>query len=446
MDKAVDMGAIVDESQRKTIAELCQLGCDEGGDMWQPNTVIPETGCFFPPTLFTNVSPSSTIVQEEIFGPVLVSLTFRTHKEAISLANNTRYGLAGSVWSQDIDTALEVARSIRAGAIWVNCTNQFDANAGFGGYRESGFGREGGREGMFAYMRPVNKETSTTSTIGTNSTPSASSGESIDRTAKMYIGGKQKRPDGGYTLEINGPNGTVGEVGRGNRKDIRDAVEAASGATKWANVNAHSRAQVLYYIAENLDQRKSEYAARISSMTGCNNEDATNEVADTVEEWFRWAAWCDKYDGAVHETTMHGLVLAVNEAVGVVGVTCPNQRPLHGFTRLVAPLIAMGNAVIAIPSESHPLSATDLYQVLETSDLPDGVLNIVTGIHSEFVGDLAAHDGVDSMWVGTGDIAEVQIASVTNMKRVWKANTCASDAEMLRQATHVKNIWLPHGV
>ena len=125
MDKAVDMGAIVDESQRKTIAELCQLGCDEGGDMWQPNTVLPETGCFFPPTLFTNVSPSSTIVQEEIFGPVLVALTFRTHKEAISLANNTRYGLAGSVWSQDIDTALEVARSIRAGAIWVNCTNQF---------------------------------------------------------------------------------------------------------------------------------------------------------------------------------------------------------------------------------------------------------------------------------------------------------------------------------
>ena len=446
MDKSVDMGAIVDESQRKTIAELCQLGRDEGGEMWQPNTEIPDNGCFFPPTLFTNVSPSSTIVQEEIFGPVLVALTFRTHKEAIALANNTRYGLAGSVCSQDIDTALEVARSIRAGAIWVNCTNQFDANAGFGGYRESGFGREGGREGMFAYMRPVKKETSEISVIGTNSPPSASGGESIDRTAKMYIGGKQKRPDGGYTLEINGPGGTVGEVGRGNRKDIRDAVEAASGATKWANVNAHSRAQVLYYIAENLDQRKSEYAARISSMTGCSNEDATNEVADTVEEWFRWAAWCDKYDGAVHETTMHGLVLAVNEAVGVVGVTCPNQRPLHGFTRLVAPLIAMGNAVIAIPSESYPLSATDLYQVLETSDLPDGVLNIVTGIHSEFVGDLAAHDGVDSMWVGAGDIAEVQIASVTNMKRVWKANTGASDAEMLRQATHVKNIWLPHGV
>ena len=448
MDKSVDMGAIVDESQRKTIAELCQLGCEEGGEMWQPDTEIPETGCFFPPTLFTNVSPSSTIVQEEIFGPVLVALTFRTHKEAIALANNTRYGLAGSVWSQDIDTALEVARSIRAGAIWVNCTNQFDANAGFGGYRESGFGREGGREGMFAYMRPINKlpETITSSSSGSNPTPSTSAAEPIDRTAKMYIGGKQKRPDGGYTLDVKGPNGSVGEVGRGNRKDIRDAVEAASAATKWSVVNAHSRAQVLYYIAENLEQRSTEYATRLSLMTGCSDEDATNEVADSVSEWFRWAAWCDKYDGAVHETTMHGLVIAVNEAVGVVGVTCPDERPLHGFTRLVAPLLAMGNAVIAVPSEKHPLSATDLYQVFETSDLPGGVLNIVTGIHSEFVGDLAAHDGVDSIWVGAGDIAEVQIASVTNMKRVWKAEMGARDSEMLRQATHVKNIWLPHGI
>jgi aldehyde dehydrogenase (NAD+) len=447
MDKSMDMGAIVDESQRKTIADLCQVGCDEGGEMWQPSLELPEQGCFFPPTLFTNVAPASTVVQEEIFGPVLVSLTFRTHKEAIALANNTRYGLAGSVWSQDIDTALEVARSIRAGAIWVNCTNQFDANAGFGGYRESGYGREGGREGMYAYIRPLSKLTETsTASKNTNTTPSASSSESIDRTAKMYIGGKQKRPDGGYTMDISGPSGDVGQVGRGNRKDIRDAVEAACGATKWANTNAHTRSQILYYIAENLEARSAEFASRLTAMTGSSESESAKEVEDAVSEWFRWAAWCDKYDGAVHETTMHGLVLAVNEAVGVVGVTCPDERPLHSFTRLVAPLLAMGNAVIAVPSESHPLSATDLYQVFETSDLPGGVLNIVTGIHSEFVSDLAAHDAVDSMWVGTGDIAEVQIASVSNMKRVWKAEIGVSDDEMLRQATHVKNIWLPHGV
>lgn len=444
MDKAIDMGAIVDESQRKTIADLCQLGCDEGGEMWQPENELPSSGCFFPPTLFTNVAPSSTIVQEEIFGPVLVALTFRSPSEAIALANNTRYGLAGSVWSQDIDTALEVARSIRAGAIWVNCTNQFDANAGFGGYRESGFGREGGREGMFAYMRPIKSKREEQESAGFHISEPIVGG--IDRTAKMYIGGKQKRPDGGYTLDVIGPKGKVGQVGRGNRKDIRDAVEAACSSTSWAKSNAHTRSQILYYIAENLDARASEFADRISTQTGATPDAAQAEVKKAVSEWFRWAAWADKYDGAVHETPMKALVLAVNEAVGVVGVTCPDEQPLYGFTRMVAPLLAMGNTVVVVPSESNPLSATDLYQVFETSDLPAGTLNIVTGIHSEYTATLAAHDGIDSVWVGSGDIAEAQIASTGNMKRVWKTNLSASDDEFLRQATHVKNIWLPHGV
>ena len=444
MDKAIDMGAIVDESQRKTIAELCQLGCDEGGVMWQPETNLPENGCFFPPTLFTNVAPSSTIVQEEIFGPVLVSLTFRSPREAIELANNTRYGLAGSVWSQDIDTALEVARSIRAGVVWVNCTNQFDANAGFGGYRESGFGREGGREGMYAYLRCKQPHASHEQDIGFHISEATS--DAVDRTAKMYIGGKQKRPDGGYSLDVVGPAGIVGQVGRGNRKDVRDAVEAACAAAGWAKTNAHTRAQILFYIAENLDARVAEFAERISAQTGVTPEAAMGEVKDAVAEWFRWASWADKYDGAVHETTMRALVVAVHEAVGVVGVTCPNDRPLFGFTRLVAPLLSMGNTVVVAPSESSPLSATDLYQVLETSDLPAGVLNIITGIHEEFTQTMAAHDAIDSMWVASGDISSVQVASVSNMKRVWNADISAPDGEFLRQATHVKNIWLPHGV
>jgi aldehyde dehydrogenase (NAD+) len=257
----------------------------------------------------------------------------------------------------------------------------------------------------------------------------------------MYIGGKQKRPDGGYSLDVPG-----GQVGRGNRKDIRDAVAAAIKATAWAEMSAHSRAQVLYYIAENLEQRTEEFASIISASTGCSDDDAATEVADSVAEWFRWAAWADKFDGRVHETTMHGLVLALNEAIGVVGVICPDSRPLHGFTRLVAPLLAMGNTVVAIPSEAHPLAAAGIYQVLETSDLPGGVLNFVTGLRQEIVSTLAEHDGVDAIWSAAGDIAEVEVASAGNMKRVWNADTSAADEELLRAATQVKNIWLPHGV
>src|SRR5881227_1520149 len=155
LDKAVDMGAIVSPGQLKEIQRLVAQGVEEGADMWQPSWACPTEGYFFPPTLFTNVSPATTIAQVEIFGPVLVSMTFRTPAEAVALANNTRYGLAASVWSENINLALDVAPKIKAGSVWINCTNMFDASSGFGGYRESGFGREGGKEGLYEYVRPA---------------------------------------------------------------------------------------------------------------------------------------------------------------------------------------------------------------------------------------------------------------------------------------------------
>src|SRR5579862_7913131 len=152
LDKAVDMGAIVAPVQLERIRGLVKQGADEGATMWQPSWAVPAEGCFYPPTLFTNVQPSSTIAQVEIFGPVLVTMTFRTPAESVALANNTPYGLAASVWTENINLALDIAPKVKAGVVWVNCTNQFDAASGFGGYRESGFGREGGREGMWEYL------------------------------------------------------------------------------------------------------------------------------------------------------------------------------------------------------------------------------------------------------------------------------------------------------
>ena len=155
LDKAIDIGAIVAPAQLQKIQRLVEQGRDEGATMWQPSWACPTEGYFFPPTLFTNVAPAATIAQVEIFGPVLVSSTFRTPAEAVALANNTRFGLAASVWSEDINQALDIARQIKAGVVWVNSTNLFDAAAGFGGYRESGFGREGGKEGLYEYVQPV---------------------------------------------------------------------------------------------------------------------------------------------------------------------------------------------------------------------------------------------------------------------------------------------------
>src|SRR5712664_1234106 len=153
LDKAVDMGAIVSPVQLERIRALVQKGVEEGAEIWQPSWACPTDGYFYPPTFFTNVAPAATIAQVEIFGPVLVSMTFRTLAEAVELANNTPYGLAASVWTENINLALDVAPKIKAGVVWINCTNLFDAASGFGGYRESGFGREGGKEGMWEYVK-----------------------------------------------------------------------------------------------------------------------------------------------------------------------------------------------------------------------------------------------------------------------------------------------------
>ncbi|HZR43708.1 MAG TPA: aldehyde dehydrogenase family protein, partial [Ktedonobacteraceae bacterium] len=483
LDKAVDIGAIVSPAQLKEIQRLVDQGVKEGAEIWQPSWACPTEGYFFPPTLFTNVSSASTLAQVEIFGPVLVAMTFRTPAEAVALANNTRYGLAASIWSENINLALDVAPNIKAGSIWINCTNLFDASSGFGGYRESGFGREGGKEGLYEYVRPSWEAAPSLTSVSTESladgtTPPSNGHEletadqehtppsidsytenmpQIDRTPKMFIGGKQVRPDSGYTRFVYSPAGRViGEVGEGNRKDIRNAVEAAHAASSWSSGTPHNRAQILYYIAENLAIREDEFARRIVQQTGRSLADASAEVQAALSRLFSYAAWTDKFEGVVHRPPLRGVVLAMPEAIGVLGIACPDGYPLLGFISLVAPAIAMGNTVIAIPSQLAPLSATDCYQIFETSDLPSGVVNIVTGERDLLSQVLADHDDVDAMWYfGSAEGSKrVEQASAGNMKRTWVNygharnwldNVQGEGEEFLREATQVKNIWVPYG-
>src|SRR5580692_2042942 len=155
LDKAIDIGAIVARVQLDRIQRLVDQGVADGATCWQPAMEMPSRGLYFPPTLLSNVHPASIVAQQEIFGPVLAAMTFRTPTEAVELANNTVYGLAACVWSESINVALHVAAQVKAGVVWVNCTNLFDASCGFGGYRESGYGREGGREGLIEYLEPA---------------------------------------------------------------------------------------------------------------------------------------------------------------------------------------------------------------------------------------------------------------------------------------------------
>ena len=281
----------------------------------------------------------------------------------------------------------------------------------------------------------------------------------IDRTAKMYIGGKQARPDGAYSRAVHGADGAfIAEVGEGSRKDIRNAVEAAHKAGGWSKATAHNRAQVLYYIAENLAARGEEFAARISAMTGASSASAEKEVQASIERLFYYAAYADKYDGLAHQPPMHGVTVALNEPVGVIGIVCPNEAPLLGLISLVAPAIALGNRVVVVPSEAHPLSATDLYQVFDTSDLPGGVVNIVTGSADELARTLATHGDIDAVWRHDGSAAgcaEVERLSAASLKRTWvggaKGRDWYSTAQaggraVLAHASQVKNVWIPYGV
>jgi len=460
LDKAIDIGAIVARVQLERIQRMVAQGVAEGATCWQPQVTLPSRGFYFPPTILSNVHPTSIVAQQEIFGPVLAAMTFRTPKEAVELANNTVYGLASCVWSESINVALQVAAQLKAGVVWVNCTNLFDAACGFGGYRESGYGREGGREGLLEYMEPkwfkhAPKLAATRPPVPPSQDPADSGTPSINRTIKLYIGGKQARPDSGYSMEVRSPDGALlGEASLGNRKDIRNAVEAARKAESWAKATAHNRAQVLYYCAENLAVRQNEIASRLASAVG--EEQAKREVASGIERIFSYAAWADKFDGAVHNPPFRNIAIAMNEPIGTVGVICPSEAPLLGFLSLVLPLIAVGNTVIAVPSETFPLIAGDLYQLFDTSDLPGGAVNIVTGYVSQLLKPLAEHDDVDAIWC-YGDEATVSSAkamSTGNLKQVWTNegrtidwfdSKIAEGRWFLEHATQVKNIWVPYG-
>ena len=453
LDKSIDLGSLVSKTQFERVSQMVNDGLQHGGESFQACDIDSEKN-LYPPTLITDIDSSHPLAQEEIFGPVLVSMTFRTQSEAVALANNSRYGLAASVWSENINRAMDVAPKIKAGVLWINCHNQFDASCGFGGVKESGFGREGGKEGLYEYLKP--RYLSPVKNVRSKKTNS-NKNQLIDRTLKFYIGGKQVRPDGGHSIETFNANGTLAAVvGSGNRKDIRNAVNAAVKATSWSSQSGHGRAQILYFLAENLAVRESEWIERLETLCGISKEHARAEFDESISRIFSYAAWADKYDGAVHSAPYRGVTMALPEPIGVLAQVAPENQPLLTTISLIAPAIAMGNRVILIPSDSFPSVALELVQTFETSDIPPGVINIVTGDKSELSHQLVGHAEVDGVWCwsDSNNIAKVETISAMDLKRLWVHidgdrdwldSNQGEGLEFLRNATEVKNIWTPYG-
>ncbi len=425
LDKSTDIGAIISPAQVDRITALVAAGQAAGARLVTTGDALPETGNWVAPGILTGAEPANPASIAEIFGPIATLTSFRTPDEAVEIANATGYGLAASVWSENITEATALAAAIGAGVVWINGANLLDAGAPFGGMRDSGFGREGGVEGMAEYLRLPDPPAPSPLPARAAATPA------IDRTAKFLIGGAQKRPDGGASRAAPG-----GLVGIGSRKDIRAAVEAAEKAGGWARLTGHARAQVIYFIAENLAAQADRFPKA--------------EVEAAVKRLFYWAARADKDDGRSHDSRAGHLTITLPQPQGVIGIVAPDAAPLAGLVSLMAPAIAAGNRVVMIPSRADPLLAADLAQVLDSSDLPGGVVNIVVGDEAEMARALAAHDVVAALWLA-GEVASAPAAAAT-LKPLWRVaprdwlGPRGQGEEFLRAARQVKTIWLPYGL
>ena len=447
LDKSIDMGAIVDPVQLERIKQL--VAQNSAGSVFHADIDVPK-GCFYPPTLITGLHPADMLMQKEIFGPVLVATTFRTMDEAAQLANNSRYGLAASIWSENINAALGLAPKLRAGVVWVNSTNMFDAAAPFGGVKESGFGREGGQEGLRAYTRPAPNALRKPPAPARHKMPVKaiqSGGPAVERTAKLYIGGKQVRPDGGHSQALYTPKGAfIAHIPLAGRKDVRNAIEAQhKAAAAWGSKSAYNRAQILYYIAENISARADDLTQKLIPLMP--PQKARTQVAQTIDTLFTFAAWADEFSGTIKTPPIRGLALALREPTGCIAALCADDAPLLGLALPMAAALAMGNTITLAPSDPCAAFVADFYQILETSDVPAGCVNILTGNQSDLAPHLGTHLDVQALWcLCPPDIsAQAARGAHHNLKRVWYGAPADDTQSWLEAATEVKTIWIPYG-
>jgi aldehyde dehydrogenase (NAD+) len=521
MDKNTDVGAINSATQLATIRSLTDAGDAEGASRWTSPCAVPDRGFFFPPTVFTDVSQSMRIAREEIFGPVLSVLTFRTPDEAVAKANNTPYGLSAGVWTEKGSRILGMASAMRAGVVWANTFNRFDPTAAFGGYKESGFGREGGRSGLSAYLDTDDEFVTDIPSAGTTSAPddritefraasrkdamtaealaedettlavadrlaeaealadavavvprvdTASKADTADaattpgprvgvaKTYKLYIGGAFPRSESGRTYPVSDSSGAfAANAAQASRKDARDAVSAARKAFRgWSGATAYNRGQVIYRIAEMLEGRRAQFIDLLGGAAGPAGSAGAREVDLAIDRLVQFAGWTDKIAavfGGANPVAGPYFSFSTPEPTGVVAAIAPQDDPLLGLVSVIAPIITSGNTTVVIANRSGPLPAITLAEVLATSDLPGGVVNILTGDPAEIAPHLAAHGDVNALDL-TGASAslrvEVERAAAGTVKRVYAPSrvpdfTREPGTARMRAFLETKTVWHPTG-
>ena len=384
LDKNTDVGAINSAAQLQRIEALVDAGEREGATRRTVACTLPERGYWFAPTLFTDVAPAHRIAVEEIFGPVVSVLTFRTQAEAIEKANASAYGLAAGVWTDKGSRALAVARGLKAGVVWQNTYNQFDPTSPFGGYKESGFGREGGAP---ACDRTWDLDE-----------PAPARRQDLQALRRRSVRAQRVRPP----RDVDRPRGQPRrQRAARHAQGRRDAVRAARGALPgWQGRTAFNRGQILYRFAEALESRVDELPAETARLRGIEPAAARAEIEAAVDHAVHYAGWTDKLHavlGSVNPVAAPHFNFTFPEPTGVVGVIAPDEPDVLGLVAEILPPLAAGNVVVALVSERWPLLPLHVGEVLGVADVPAGVVNLISGLRSELVKPLAGHRDVDAI-------------------------------------------------
>ncbi|HEV3504421.1 MAG TPA: aldehyde dehydrogenase family protein, partial [Actinomycetes bacterium] len=285
-------------------------------------------------------------------------------------------------------------------------------------------------------------------------------------TYKLYVGGAFPRSESGRSYPVHAGDGSLAaHVVRASRKDLRDAVVAARSAFPgWAGRTAYTRGQVLYRVAEVMEGRRDQFVAEVAAggASKSSKKEAEREVDTAIDRWVWYAGWADKLAqvfGSANPVAGPYFNFSVPEPTGVVGVVAPAGSSLLGLVSRLAPVIVSGNTAVVVASETRPLPAITLAEVLATSDLPGGVVNLLTGFAAELVGPLAAHMDVDALDLGGLDLAlyrEAELAAAENVKRVvpplklsdrdWRSDDKGQDPYWIAAFLEIKTVWHPIGV
>ncbi|XP_018619908.2 aldehyde dehydrogenase family 16 member A1 [Scleropages formosus] len=459
------------ESDRHAVNAAVQEAQQQGAEVIQP-CPAPSSSSLYPPTVLLGVAPSCPSVVSPPPGPILPVLSFRTATEGVTLGNHTPHGLAASVWTEDLTLALETARSLSVGSVWLNSHSVLDPSLTVSGVKESGNCTDGGREGLFQFLRPsVAPARSPSSPLpldygrfGTTGSgvllPQAVGGADASRAPRSYpqlVGGRQCAADSGCSLQVLAPGGSVIALcPSSGRKDVRNAVEAALKVQPgWAASSVPWRSRTLRSLAESLERRGGDVAVALSAQTGCSKEEACREVELSVFRLSEWAAHCETRagGGGAQALPQSGMALCLPEPLGVIGAVLPDAKPLLSLISLLGAAVAAGNAVVMVPSEKSPLPALEFVQVLQASDVPGGVVSIVSGHRDQLTRALANHSVVQAVWYcgGQEGAQYLQWACGESPKRLWVRSEdslwerceAALLEELWAQAVRWKSVWIP---